>query len=95
MSSRGHEIWKKPPNGSGLIALQALGMLEVLREALRGPVELLHRRIEATKLAYADGLHYISEPGVMSTSTAQSARPRGRSHPHHPQPWYTKIHGIP
>jgi len=68
---RGHEIWEIPPNGSGLVALQALGMLEALGEPPRDPVELLHRRIEATKLAYADGLHYISEPSAMDTGPAQ------------------------
>ncbi|WP_445156758.1 gamma-glutamyltransferase family protein [Halomonas sp. E14] len=62
---RGHEIWELPPNGSGLVALQAFGMLEALGEPLRDPVELLHQRIEATKLAYADGLHYLSERSAM------------------------------
>lgn len=68
---RDHEIWEIPPNGSGLIALQALGMLETLGAPPRDPVELLHQRIEATKLAYADGLHHISERSAMETGPAE------------------------
>lgn len=68
---RDHEIWEIPPNGCGLIALQALGMLEQLGEETRDPVETLHRRIEATKLAYVDGLHHITDRNAMSPSVEQ------------------------
>lgn len=71
VSYRGHDIWEIPPNGSGLIALQALGMLESLGEPPRDAVETLHQRIEAIKLAYADGLHYISDPGAMQMRVEQ------------------------
>lgn len=68
---RGHEIWEIPPNGCGLIALQALGMLEQLSVEGRDPVDTLHRRIEATKLAYVDGLHYITDREAMRPSVDQ------------------------
>lgn len=68
---RGHDIWEIPPNGCGLIALQALGMLERLGEEGRDPVETLHRRIEATKLGYVDGLHHITEADAMRPSVEQ------------------------
>ncbi|MEQ6917801.1 gamma-glutamyltransferase family protein [Halomonas aquatica] len=68
---RDHEIWEIPPNGCGLIALQALGMLEQLGEEGRDPVETLHRRIEATKLAYVDGLHHITDRDDMRPSVEQ------------------------
>lgn len=68
---RGHEVWELPPNGSGLIALQALGLLERLGEEGRDPVATLHRRIEATKLAYVDGLHHVTEPATMEVSVEQ------------------------
>lgn len=68
---RDHEIWEIPPNGCGLIALQALGMLEQLGEEARDPVETLHRRIEATKLAYVDGLHHITDRDAMRPSVEQ------------------------
>lgn len=72
---RGYDIWEIPPNGSGMIALQALGMLETLGDAPRDPVETLHQRIEATKLAYTDGLHYITEPSAMAASVEQMLNP--------------------
>ncbi|MCE9680796.1 gamma-glutamyltransferase family protein [Halomonas alkalisoli] len=68
---RGHDIWEIPPNGSGLIALQALGMLERMGEEGRDPVETLHRRIEATKLGYVDGQRYVTEREAMGPSVEQ------------------------
>ncbi|TDB03212.1 gamma-glutamyltransferase family protein [Halomonas marinisediminis] len=68
---KGHDIWEIPPNGSGLIVLQALGMLERLGSEGRDPVETLHRRIEATKLAYVDGFAHVTEPGAMRYSVDQ------------------------
>jgi len=68
---RGHDIWEIPPNGNGMIALQALGMLERMGDEVRDPVETLHRRIEATKLAYVDGLAHITERDQMTPSVEQ------------------------
>lgn len=73
---QGHDIWEIPPNGSGLIALQALGILEALGDAPHDPVETLHRRIEATKLGYVDGLRYITEHTDMTHSVEQLLAPR-------------------
>lgn len=72
---RDHDIWELPPNGCGLIALQALGMLEVVGPDGRDPVETLHRRIEATKLAYVDGLRHITDPGAMGPSVDDMLAP--------------------
>jgi gamma-glutamyltranspeptidase/glutathione hydrolase len=72
---RGHDIWEIPPNGSGLIALMALNTLEGI-ETTPDAAETLHRRIEATKLAYADGLHYISEREHMKVDVADLLSPR-------------------
>lgn len=68
---RGYDVWEIPPNGSGLIALQALGILEALGQKASDPVEELHRRIEATKLGYVDGLRYITERSEMTPSVEQ------------------------
>ena len=68
---KGHDIWEIPPNGSGLIVLQALGMLEQLSNERHDPIETLHQRIEATKLGYVDGLKYITEPSSMRPSVEQ------------------------
>ncbi|UYG00788.1 gamma-glutamyltransferase family protein [Halomonas sp. GD1P12] len=67
---QGHDIWEIPPNGSGLIVLQALGMLDQLEES-SDTVETLHRRIEATKLAYMDGFKHLTERGAMAHTTEQ------------------------
>lgn len=60
-----HDIWELPPNGCGLIALEALGILNALPPESGDPVDTLHRRIEATKLAYVDGLKHITDPDAM------------------------------
>lgn len=77
---RDHDIWEIPPNGSGLVALMALNILEGM-EGTGDPVEELHRLIEATKLAYADGFRYISESqhmdvGIESLLAPDYARQR-------------------
>ena len=55
-----HEI---PPNGQGLAALIALGILEKLDITRYEPdsPESLHLQIEAMKLAFSDAYHYISD----------------------------------
>ena len=60
-----HDIWELPPNGCGLIALEALGILNALKPEASDPAERLHQHIEATKLAYVDGLKHITEPDAM------------------------------
>ncbi len=58
---RGHEILELPPNGQGLIALQALKILaeDDFKDFFK--TEEMHRRIEALKLAFADGSEYIGD----------------------------------
>lgn len=68
---KGHDIWEVPPNGSGMIVLQALGMLERLEACPGNTLETLHRRIEATKLAYMDGFKHITERADMAPSIEQ------------------------
>lgn len=64
----GFEVWELPPNGQGLVALQALQILRHLPWSGGGQIEHLHARIEAVKLAFADGLRYIAEPAYMPVS---------------------------
>jgi gamma-glutamyltranspeptidase/glutathione hydrolase len=62
-----HEI---PPNGQGLVALIALGILSHFNLADLDPdsPESLHLQIEAMKLAFADGHRYIADPNFMDVS---------------------------
>lgn len=59
---RGTKVWELPPNGQGLVALMALGILEGMESGDWNDPLMVHRRIEAIKLAFADGQRYIADP---------------------------------
>ena len=64
---RGYTIHEIPPNGQGIIALIALGILEHFDMAGL-PVDSadsVHLQIEAVKLAFADALAYVADIGYM------------------------------
>lgn len=58
---RGYDVWEMPPNGQGLVALLALQTLDQFKKPIRDDVETYHHQIEAMKLAFADGYHYITD----------------------------------
>ena len=60
---RGYTMHEIPPNGQGIAALMALGMLEHFDLASLDPdgPESLHLQIEAMKLAFADINAYVSD----------------------------------
>jgi gamma-glutamyltranspeptidase/glutathione hydrolase len=62
-----HEI---PPNGQGIAALMALGMLQSFDIGAMPPdsVAAQHLQIEAMKLAFADAHRYVSDPATMTVS---------------------------
>lgn len=62
---KGYDVWEIPPNGQGLVALQALNILKNDTFAKKDDVNTLHLQIEAMKLAFADGLNYITDPSLM------------------------------
>ncbi|HZW10644.1 MAG TPA: gamma-glutamyltransferase family protein [Phycisphaerales bacterium] len=70
---RGWRLHEIPPNGQGLAALLALGILRELDMAAQGPdtVESLHLSIEAMKLAFADAHRYIADPAWMDVDVAR------------------------
>jgi len=61
---RDHKVWELPPNGQGLAALIALGILDGLdiARAPRDSAAAYHLQIEAMKLAFADAHRYIADP---------------------------------
>lgn len=65
-----HEI---PPNGQGIAALMALGMLEHIDLQDLGPDDplALHLQIEAIKLAYADLHAYVADSRFMTGVKAE------------------------
>src|SRR5205085_9638928 len=63
MSYRGYTLHEIPPNGQGIVALMALGMLEHLdvgSHRVDGP-DSVHLQIEAIKLAFADAWRYVGD----------------------------------
>ena len=60
---RGYKIHELPPNGQGIVALMALGMLSDFDVASL-PVDSadsVHLQIEAVKLAFADAFAYVAD----------------------------------
>ena len=62
---RDAEVVELPPNGQGLAALQALGMLDQEAAAPIDSVREWHRRIEAIKVAFADRGAHLADPDAM------------------------------
>jgi gamma-glutamyltranspeptidase/glutathione hydrolase len=70
---RGHTLHEIPPNGQGIAALIALGIVEKFDMASM-PVDSVasqHVQIEAMKLAFADVYRYVSDPSSMEVTPAQ------------------------
>jgi gamma-glutamyltranspeptidase/glutathione hydrolase len=74
---RGYRLHQIPPNGQGLAALMALGMVQHFDLRALGPdsAEAHHLQIEAMKLAFADVYRYVAEPGCMECGTEHLLHP--------------------
>jgi gamma-glutamyltranspeptidase/glutathione hydrolase len=69
----GHTLHEIPPNGQGIAALIALGIVEkfdIAGMAVDG-VDSQHVQIEAMKLAFADVYRYVAEGRSMEVTAAQ------------------------
>ena len=71
--NHGVEVWEHPPNGQGIVALMALGILEELQkqgkvrqfeENEHNCAEYIHAIVECLRIAFADGNWWISDPDV-------------------------------
>ncbi|SCV70947.1 BQ2448_3709 [Microbotryum intermedium] len=66
----GVKLWEIPPNGQGLVALVALGIVDILQntgrvdlsKAEHNSPEWLHVIIESLRLAFADARAYVADP---------------------------------
>ena len=70
---RGYTLHEIPPNGQGISALIALGILDkfdIAGLSVDG-VDSQHLQIEAMKLAFADIYRYVAEPSSMEVTPAQ------------------------
>ena len=74
---RGLRLHEIPPNGQGIAALMALGMLEHFDIASLVPdsVDTVHLQLEAMKLAFADMYAHVSDPKSMRVSSADMLDP--------------------
>ena len=72
-SSTGHsvDLWEHPPNGQGIVALMALGMLEELERNNKirtftqedhNATDYLHALIESLRIAFSDGHWWVTDP---------------------------------
>ena len=73
----GHTLHEIPPNGQGIAALIALGILQHhdLKAHDVDSTAAQHLQIEAMKLAFADTYRFVAERGAMAVTTEQLLDP--------------------
>ncbi len=71
-SYAGAVVHELPPNGQGITALMAMGLLEAAGGSGAGvdDADTLHLSIEAVKLAMADAAAYVADPAAMLVPAA-------------------------
>jgi gamma-glutamyltranspeptidase/glutathione hydrolase len=78
-SEDGVNLWEHPPNGQGVVALMALGIIEQLEIAGKIPqferkdhnsAAYLHVVVEALRLAFADANWWVADPKHAKVPTA-------------------------
>jgi gamma-glutamyltranspeptidase/glutathione hydrolase len=78
--SHGVEVWEHPPNGQGIVALMALGILEELeangsipqfQEKDHNTAPYIHAIVEALRIAFADASWWVTDPNVVKVPTDQ------------------------
>ncbi|KAL1310648.1 hypothetical protein AAFC00_000916 [Neodothiora populina] len=72
-SSEGVDVWEHPPNGQGIVALMALGMMQILEEQGKIPkfqqkehnsAAHIHAVVETLRIAFADANWWVADPNV-------------------------------
>lgn len=75
----GVEVWEHPPNGQGIVALMALGILQQLELSGKIPTwtekdhntaPYLHAIIESLRIAFSDANWFLADPNVSDVPTA-------------------------
>jgi gamma-glutamyltranspeptidase/glutathione hydrolase len=98
----GFDVWELPPNGQGLVALIALGILDAWEFSSKEGVDTYHRQIEALKLAMTAGKAVITERQRMPVEPEElldpaylaSLRGRIRDYAQEPEVVIPKDHGT-
>ena len=80
LPSQGVKVWEHPPNGQGIVALMALGILEELEktgkirklaEYEHNCTEYLHSLIEALRISFADAVWFVADPNATKVPTEE------------------------
>ncbi len=74
---RGLDVWECPPNGQGIVALEALNILsgvDLASMPFDAP-DTVHYKTEAIKLAMADALGYVADPEHVHVPVAELLSP--------------------
>ena len=76
---KGVELWEHPPNGQGIVALMALGIIQELEKSGKiatfsasdfNSTAYLHAIIDALRISFADGSWFVTDPNVTKVPTA-------------------------
>ncbi|PHH51924.1 putative gamma-glutamyltransferase YwrD [Ceratocystis fimbriata CBS 114723] len=74
------DLWEHPPNGQGIVALMALGIIQELEKQGKIPkwaasnhntAPYLHVIIESLRLAFSDGTWFVSDPATTRVPTTE------------------------
>lgn len=74
------EVWEHPPNGQGIVALMALGILEELERTGKirafsqkdhNSTDHLHAVIESLRIAFADANWWVTDPNIERVPTTE------------------------
>ena len=79
-ADHGVQLWEHPPNGQGIVALIALGVLQELEAKGQIPTfgsedhntaPYLHAIVEALRIGFADASWYVADPNVSEVPSAE------------------------
>ena len=59
----GYDVWELPPNGQGNRCIDGIEYIEGISVYQRDE-EMFHHQFEAMKMAFADGLHHITDAKI-------------------------------
>jgi gamma-glutamyltranspeptidase/glutathione hydrolase len=76
----GIELWEHPPNGQGIVALMALGIIQELEKQGKIPrwshkdhnsTQYLHTLVESLRIAFADAHWFVTDPNTVKVPSAE------------------------
>jgi gamma-glutamyltranspeptidase/glutathione hydrolase len=83
-SDLGVELWEHPPNGQGIVALMALGIIQQLEATGQIPTftpadfnsaPYIHAIVESLRISFADASWFVTDPNEVHVPTASLLSP--------------------